>query len=166
MSGDCCALAEDRSADVQGCPACGCRGQSVESSTVAALVAGLLPARQAFWLCRDRDCEVVYFGDAAASVLVSDLRFLPAFKSESPEALVCYCFLHARSEIESELRHDGISTLADRIAVKVKAGECACEVRNPSGRCCLGEVREETVRLMRDALLARAEAARKGCKTH
>lgn len=147
---------------MQSCPACGCRGQSVERSTVAALVAGSVPARQAFWLCRERDCGIAYFGDAGARVPVSDLRFLPAFKSESPEAFVCYCFLHPRSEIESELRHDGISTLVDRIAVKVKAGECACEVRNPSGRCCLGEVRAETVRLMRDALLARAEAVREG----
>lgn len=162
MSEDCCAPSGVCSNDMQSCPACGCRGQSVERSTVAALVAGSVPARQAFWLCRERDCGIAYFGDAGARVPVSDLRFLPAFKSESPEAFVCYCFLHPRSEIESELRHDGISTLVDRIAVKVKAGECACEVRNPSGRCCLGEVRAETVRLMRDALLARAEAVREG----
>lgn len=161
MSGDCCAPSEV-SKNMESCPACGCRGQSVESSTVAALVAGPVPVRQALWLCRERDCEVVYYGDAGARVLVSDLRFLPAFKSESPEALVCYCFLHARSEIESELRRDGISTLVDRIAVKVKAGQCACEVRNPSGRCCLAEVRAETVRLLRETLLARAESVREG----
>lgn len=147
MSEDCCAPAGVRSADVPSCPACGCRGQSVESSTVAALVVGPVPARQAFWLCRDRDCEVGYFGDAGARVLVSDLRFLPAFKSESPEALVCYCFLHPRSEIESELRRSGTSALVDRIAAKVKAGDCSCEVRHPAGRCCLGEVRAETMRL-------------------
>lgn len=158
MSEDCCAPSGGCSNDMQSCPACGCRGQSVESNTVAALVAGPVPARQAFWLCRDRGCEVVYFGDAGARIPVSDLRFLPAFKSESPEAFVCYCFLHPRSEIESELRHDGTSTLVDRIAVKVKAGECACEVRNPSGRCCLGEVRAETVRLLRETRLARAKA--------
>ena len=152
MSEGCCAPSGVCSDGTQRCPACGCRGQSVESSTVAALVAGPVPARQALWLCRDRDCEVVYFGDAGARVLVSDLRFLAAFKSESPEALVCYCFLHPRSEIEAELRHGGTSTLVDRIAVKVKAGECVCEVRNPSGRCCLGEVKDETRRL-RDAFL-------------
>ena len=152
MSEDCCAPSGVCSGGTQSCPACGCRGQSVESSTVAALVADPVPARQALWLCQDRDCVVVYFGDAGAYVLVSDLWFLPAFKSESPEALVCYCFLHTRSEIESELRHGGISTLVDRIAVKVKAGECACEVRNPSGRCCLGEVKDE-IRRLRDALL-------------
>jgi hypothetical protein len=146
MREDCCSLSEV-SNDIESCPACRCRGQSVENSTVAALVTGSVPARQTLWLCRDRNCEVVYFGDAGARVLVSDLRFLPAFKTESPEALVCYCFLHPRSEIQAELRHGGISTLVDRISAKVQAGECVCEVRNPSGRCCLGEVKAETVRL-------------------
>ncbi len=27
------------------------------------------------------------------------------------------------------------------IAREIKAGHCACEVKNPSGRCCLGDVR-------------------------
>jgi len=47
--------------------------------------------------------------------------------------LVCYCFLHRRSEIETELRHSGISTVGDRIADKVQARECECEVRKPVG---------------------------------
>ena len=144
MSGDCCA---DRPGGVLSCPACGCPGQSVGYTTVAALASGPAPARQEFWLCREPDCEVVYFGDAGARLRVSELRFLPAFKSESPEALVCYCFLHSRMEIESELRQSGTSTVVDRIAAKVRARECACEVRNPSGQCCLGEVRAETGRL-------------------
>jgi hypothetical protein len=56
-------------------------------------------------------------------------------------------------EIESELRQSGASTVVDRIAAKVKARECACEVRNPSGQCCLAEVRAETGRL-RTALVS------------
>src|SRR6266481_8503338 len=31
-------------------------------------------------------------------------------------------------------------TVANRIAAEVKAGNCACEVKNPSGKCCLGDV--------------------------
>lgn len=150
-SRDCCASAGDRSTGIPSCPVCGCRSQSVEGSTVAALVAVPVPVHQKFWLCLDRNCGIAYFGDAGARLRVSDLRFLPAFKSESPEALVCFCFLHPRMEIELELRHIGTSTLVDRIAAKVKARDCACKVRNPSGRCCLGDVRAETGRL-RNAL--------------
>ena len=84
------------------------------------------------------------------------------YRPRPAEALVCYCFLHPRSEIESELRHDGISTLLDRIAAKVKAGECACEVRNPSGRCCLGEVRAEIARLAGLFLFERCEPDLRG----
>jgi hypothetical protein len=148
MNCDCCAQqpAGNRPAGV-GCPACHSESQPVESHTVAALILGSVPRRQRFWLCRSRDCEVVYFGDSGARLLVSELRFLPAFKSESPEALVCYCFLHRRSEIETELRHSGTSTVGDRIAIRVQARECECEVRNPSGRCCLGEVKAETDQL-------------------
>jgi hypothetical protein len=155
MNGDCCAQppAGNQPAEAPSCPACQSESQPVASHTVAALILGSVPGRQRFWLCRSRDCEVVYFGDSGARLRVSELRFLPALKSESPEALVCYCFLHRRSEIETELRHSGTSTVGDRIAAKVQARECECEVRNPSGRCCLGEVKAETERL-RSALLA------------
>lgn len=114
---------------------------------MAALVFGAVPPRQNFWLCRTRECELAYFGDSGARLEVSEIRFLPAFKSERLEALVCYCFLHRRSEIVCELRENGVSALLDRIAVKVKSGECACEVRHPSGQCCLGEVQAEIRRL-------------------
>lgn len=147
MSGDCCADTPAAAAGVSSCPGCGFRGPSVEYTTVASLVLGPVPARQKLWLCRARDCETVYFGNAGARLRVPELRFLPAFKSESPEALLCYCFLHSRMEIESELRQSGTSTVVDRIAAKVRARECACEVRNPSGQCCLGEVRAEAGRL-------------------
>ena len=58
----------------------------------------------------------------------------------SSDAVVCYCFLYRRSDIENEVRATGRTTVPDRIAAEVKAGNCACEVRNPTGRCCLGEV--------------------------
>jgi hypothetical protein len=30
--------------------------------------------------------------------------------------------------------------VAERITTKVQAGNCSCEVKNPSGKCCLGDV--------------------------
>jgi hypothetical protein len=30
--------------------------------------------------------------------------------------------------------------MPERITGEVEAGRCACEVKNPSGACCLGEV--------------------------
>jgi hypothetical protein len=53
---------------------------------------------------------------------------------------VCYCFGFTRQDIWDEIRQTGRSTIAERISAEVKAGNCACEVKNPSGKCCLGNV--------------------------
>ena len=35
----------------------------------------------------------------------------------------------------------GGCTIPERISAGIRAGRCACEVKSPSGACCLGEVR-------------------------
>lgn len=35
------------------------------------------------------------------------------------------------------------------ITDKVKAGECACKIKNPAGRCCLGEVNKTVKEVLR-----------------
>ncbi len=108
--------------------------------TVAALADGPVPPRQAFWLCRDPECEVAYFGEDGTTLVVSDLLVEPGFKTKSDQGLLCYCFLVRRSDVEAELRESGECHIIEHITAEVKAGNCACEVRNPSGKCCLGEV--------------------------
>jgi hypothetical protein len=61
-------------------------------------------------------------------------------KEESDPIPICYCFGFTRKDIEDEIAETGCSAVADRISAEVKAGRCACEVKNPSGKCCLGEV--------------------------
>jgi hypothetical protein len=53
---------------------------------------------------------------------------------------MCYCFGFTRQDIWDEIRSSGKSTVAKRITAEVEAGRCACEVKNPSGKCCLGDV--------------------------
>jgi hypothetical protein len=45
--------------------------------------------------------------------------------------LLCYCFGISREDFK---RDPG---LRDFVVAKTKAGECSCETKNPSGRCCL-----------------------------
>lgn len=52
--------------------------------------------------------------------------------------LVCYCFA-----ITGE-RADAASF--GYVRERVLAGGCACEVKNPSGKCCLPELREAVAR--------------------
>ncbi len=68
---------------------------------------------------------------------------------------VCYCFGFTRKDIEDEIAESGCSTIAERITTEVKAGNCACEIKNPSGKCCLGDV----TRAVQDALRVLREAA-------
>ena len=122
------------------CPVSGTRGTSVKLLTVAAQIKGPLPPQQEFWLCEEPDCEVVYFGSHGATFTVADLHVEPGFKNPS-DGLLCYCFEHRRSDFEREILETGTTEIPNAIRALTRDGSCACEVRNPSGRCCLGDVR-------------------------
>jgi len=156
MSESCCSTSH-RPPATRPCPVSDFRSKPVEWSTVAALAARCVPRRQYFWLCEDSDCDVVYFGEDGTLLGTSDVRVIPSFKgSPSPKDLVCYCFLYSRQDIEDELKASGDTTIFDRITAEVKAGNCACEVRNPSGKCCLGGVKR-AIQETREELQMRQE---------
>lgn len=66
---------------------------------------------------------------------------VPVFQKE-PEGgrTVCYCFAVSEETIRQEVETAGVSASAERIKALVQSGHCACEVRNPQGTCCLGNV--------------------------
>ncbi len=84
---------------------------------------------------------MVYFGAEGAILESSELHVEPGFKNPV-DGLLCYCFGHRRSDFqqEQEIGDTGGATIVESIRDKTRAGECACEVRNPTGRCCLGEI--------------------------
>ena len=53
---------------------------------------------------------------------------------------VCYCFAVTEEDIRHELIENGSSLVSRRITGLVRAGRCACEVKNPQGSCCLGNI--------------------------
>ncbi len=69
-----------------------------------------------------------------------DVRVRVGIKETEDPIPVCYCFGWTREKIFNQIKEQGFSTAIQEISAKVKAGECACEINNPSGRCCLGEV--------------------------
>jgi NAD(P)H-nitrite reductase large subunit len=103
-----------------------------------------------YYFCEARDCDVVYFAsDAQAPIFRrQDLLVRVGAKAEADPIQICYCFGFTRQDIEKEIAETGRSTVPDRIAAEVKAGNCACELKNPSGKCCLGDV----TRVVRDSL--------------
>ena len=148
MSESCCSIPVVEG-NAARCPASGFEGRPVDWTTVAALAIGPVPPRQDFRLCRDPECEVVYYGSAGAVLRTEDLNVQPGFK-EGRDGLVCYCFLHREADIARELGERGTTDIFDSIKREVQAGNCACEVRNPSGKCCLGGVKETIQRLEKD----------------
>jgi len=138
---------------VTDCPACGERGKAVDIQTVKAMLALSLevlhPADYRF--CRTEECPVVYFSTDGLRVFrEEDLRERVHQKHPDDEAVfVCYCFRHTPGSIRAELDTQGISTVVERISAGVQAGQCACEIRNPQGSCCLGNVRAVVKRLQK-----------------
>jgi hypothetical protein len=54
--------------------------------------------------------------------------------------MVCYCFGENEAAMARELAETGRCDAPLRVREHVAAGRCACEVRNPRGACCLGDV--------------------------
>lgn len=129
---------------VMSCPACSSRSKKVDAITVKSLVRrlpfGMVPAQ--YYFCEAPACDVVYFpsNPDAPTFRRGDLLVRVGLKEKHDPIPVCYCFGVARRDITDEIRETGKSTMADRIKAEVKSGNCACEVKNPSGKCCLGEV--------------------------
>ena len=129
---------------VMACAICGSRSKQVDTLTVKSLVRhlpfGMVLAQ--YYFCEVPACDVVYFPSdpQAPTFHRGDLLVRVGLKEKDNPKPVCYCFGVTRQDIADEVQRTGKSTIAERIKAEVKAGNCACEVKNPSGKCCLGDV--------------------------
>ena len=153
---DCCSVnaKSDKSPAVMACPVSGSRSKQVDLLTVRSLVRQLplgMPNTE-YYFCEAVDCDVVYFAfDEQAPIFRrADLSVRVGTKETADPIPVCYCFGFTRKDIHDEITETGHSTAAERITAEVKAGNCACEVKNPSGKCCLGSV----VQVVKDCVRA------------
>jgi len=129
---------------IADCPVSGRRGKKVSTTTIKSMLAVSLTAlRQVDYLfCDQADCPVVYFSaDGAQTFTTAEVRER-VFQKEraTDDVFVCYCFQHTPSAIRAELLETGQSTVVERITAGIQAGQCGCDVRNPQGSCCLGNV--------------------------
>ncbi len=143
---DCCSVNPKSSTApaVMACPVNGARSKQVNTLTVKSLLRQLplgMPDTQ-YYFCEAHDCDVVYFAlDSQAPVFrCADLLVRVGAKATADPIPICYCFGFSKKDIEDEIRSTGKSTVAERITEEVEADRCACEVKNPSGKCCLGDV--------------------------
>ena len=137
------------------CPRCGAVGRVVGDETIEAmlrpgLAASLLPIERRF--CRTPTCEVLYYGADGRFVEKSAATVRVGVKESVDPVPLCYCFGFSRSDVRNEVAETGDCSIPARITSEVRAGRCACEVKNPSGACCLGDV-NKAVNDAKDALV-------------
>jgi len=129
-------------ADRQACPSCGVAGRPLARPTVQALLEPLALRRlreSGLSFCATSTCPVVYFG-VDQSFLASDVR-VPVWQKEPVgDRMICYCFGENETDIRTEHEIGGVSDAVSCVRQHIAAGRCACEVRNPRGTCCLGDV--------------------------
>lgn len=141
----CCELHPPKACPPTPCPACGGKGKTVARITLGALLKPnrrpKIPVQDEFCFCKTPTCEVVYYLPGTVLFRKDDLSVPVGLKEpHDPTAPACYCFGWTPQRIRAELADTGNSTAIDRIKAQVKAGNCYCEVTNPQGSCCLGNV--------------------------
>lgn len=119
------------------CPANGKEYGLVSSSTIKHHIKAPWTwneKNQAYYFCSDPNCEVVYFGQDDSVINKSSVRTEIGLKEKSGDALVCYCYGVTKAEAKTNpcIRHF--------IIEETKQQYCACESRNPSGKCCLADL--------------------------
>jgi hypothetical protein len=135
------------------CPVCGTKGQSVQVLTVKSLARDHARVSQAasYKFCRSPECDVVYFSTDAI-FRKSDLKVRVGLKEKQDPIPLCYCFDYTRDDVRGDFDRHGQTDIPAKIKAEINAGFCSCEVKNPSGKCCLGEVtkavQEEGKRLL------------------
>lgn len=148
----CCATNDSPAAKVKlRCPLCGQDGQPVEKITLKHQVKPEhLDAveRGPFNFCRTPTCDTVYFNADGVVLRKADVRVRVGLKETEDPVPLCYCFGFTEKTVFDEVTATGKCTIPQRITAEVKAGNCACEIRNPQGSCCLGNVNTAVKRVM------------------
>lgn len=126
------------------CPVCGEKGKPVQGQTVKALL--LVSLREVqdvdHLFCKTQTCPVMYFSpDGEQTFTVEQVRERVYQKEPaSDDVFVCYCFRHTVGELRASSPESRMA-IVDDINTGINAGQCACDLRNPQGSCCLGNVR-------------------------
>jgi CopZ-like zinc binding protein len=122
------------------CPKCGYDQRSVSYQTVLHHI--VHPDNrslndQAYYFCDSAECSVIYFSNNDLVFTQDQVRESVGQKTTNSMRTVCYCFDVTAKQVIDELTTTGHSVSKEFVSAQTKAKNCACDIRNPSGRCCL-----------------------------
>jgi hypothetical protein len=69
---------------------------------------------------------------------------------EADDVFICYCFRHTVGQLRNASPEERVA-IVDNINTGINAGQCACDLRNPQGSCCLGNVNRRIKQLEQKA---------------
>ncbi|MCL6480254.1 MAG: hypothetical protein K6U02_00870 [Firmicutes bacterium] len=118
-------------------------GQKRGIRTVKALVRQLpfrMPPAQ-YYFCTAPDCDVVYFASDPAAPVFRRGDLLVAVAPSRPQApdTSATAWHHRGVHLGESRTVESVHGCAEHRG-RSESGNCACELKNPSGRCCLGEI--------------------------
>ncbi len=87
--------------------------------------------------CASPDCNTGYF---SISDMISKTR-LRAFQP-GRQAMLCHCFDISEAVYQAALDDGTAKAIKAFVVQQTKEKLCACESRNPSGRCCLASFKQ------------------------
>lgn len=145
----CCEFHPPQHCGPAKCPACGELGKTVQRITLGALLKPEkrpeIPRQKEVCFCRSAACDIVYFIPDRVLFRKEDLSVLVGLKEPTNlKAPVCYCFGWTPEKIQAEIKTTEKSTAIEQIKAQVQSGNCYCEITNPQGSCCLGNVSKVT----------------------
>jgi hypothetical protein len=127
------------------CPTNGQVGKPIDSLTLKALLAVPLTWVKAgpYRFCPAPDCTTVYYrSDGDQCFYETELRERVFQKHPlDDEVFICYCFRYTVRDIRKAAAKGRGGEIVNAINAGIQAGQCACDIRNPQGTCCLGNVR-------------------------
>lgn len=158
---DCCAtrgqnnsIVTDAVMQTDACPTCGKHGKPVNTQTIKALLNVTLEILRPvpYRFCETPDCPVVYFAENHSHrITEKQLRVRVHQKHlREGDVLVCYCFFHSPDTIRAEITRQGSTDVVERVTALTKIDVCACDIRNPQGSCCLGNLRRVVNSIVND----------------
>lgn len=128
----------------KACPQCHQSGKPVQGQTLKAMLLVSLREVQGgdYLFCKTKTCPVVYFTSNDEQVFTVDQVRERVYQKEpdANEVFVCYCFRHTVGEMRQASPTER-TTIVDDINAGIQAEQCACDLRNPQGSCCLGNAR-------------------------
>jgi hypothetical protein len=86
---------------------------------------------QSYYFCEDPECNVVYFGKDNIVIEKMGIRTIIGMKEKANNTPLCYCFGITKNDAIKN------SKIKEFVLEKTKNKICACDIRNPSGKCCL-----------------------------